>query len=133
MNPKYVLIVATHLKDEHDNETNIGAFSAALNFLKYYIVKFGQSYVEFVPLFKSEMLLALIDISLEEIDLLNECTVSEQEIGYIYKRNNSYNREFFQDGKKRLVHTSVPKKKISKTAKFEGSNQVKEKLIKQLK
>lgn len=133
INPNDLLMIAAHLKGKYDSETSIGAFTIALNFLKDYIVEFGRSNVEFDPIFRTDKLLAPIDTSLEEIDLLDEGPISEAKLGYIYKKKISKNKEFFRSVEKHLVHTDVLQKIISMSIKFEGFEQVKEQLIKQLK
>lgn len=88
INMNDVLMVTAHLKDKHDSETSIGAYNAALSFLKDYITELRWSDVEFAPLFKTNNLLAPVDTSLEEIDLPNEGPISEPELWYMYKKKN---------------------------------------------
>lgn len=76
-------MIVDHLKDKKTSVIGIGAYNAAMNFLKVCVAEFSYSDVEFSPFFRTEMLLSPINIDIEEVDMLNEGPIIDPNLGYV--------------------------------------------------
>lgn len=110
----------------------MGAYNAALNFLKGYVAEFCRCDYELAHLFGTANFLAKIEITLPESNLLAKGPIDEPVLGFVYKPKKSSKKDFFWVLDKHLVPTKALQKFISRSSNSDAPDQVKEKFVSQL-
>lgn len=104
-----------------------------MNFMKDYVAEFCSFDILFTQLFEIENILAKITYELFEAQILAEGPIEEPELGYVYFKKNTNQKEFFRALEKHLVPSKILHKFITNVSKSDAPEHMKNMFINHLK
>ena len=84
MNPNDILTLAAHFQGLQNDDISMGAYHAALSFLKDYVVEFFRHDYELAHLFRNEDFVGKIEYMLQEAELLDEGPIDDPVLVFVY-------------------------------------------------
>ena len=109
MKPNDILTLAAHFRGLQNDDISMGAYNAALSFLKDYVAEFCRRDCELAQLFGTEDFVAKIEYVPQETELLAEGPIDDSILGFVYKTKKRNKKDFFRVLDKHLVPTTTLK------------------------